>query len=267
MNVNDLINALDLPVSSRVDKCVPKKMLVEQGACAIGDRKQILEGIEDISWLAALKPNNIGIPGFNDDVREYLEIAALTVKFRETSKASRLIELIHRAVPYPLLLISAGAGSISMSLAHKRRSQGETNRVVVDGRIFLIQFEHEPLDSCLNDFLASIALSQQPENNLFELYQGWINCIAALEVARINGIFIVPQSANDAVVMRKALEEYSALKINIAILRTRAEKEKQLKRQVDLNLEIKQLEIKMSDNHKLMASCPRTPDKAMENPK
>ena len=83
-------------------------------------------------WVAALKPNNIGVPVFRDDVREYLEIAVLTVVLRAAAKPTRLTELIHRAIPYPVVLVAAHGGTVSLSLAHKRWSQGETGKVVIE---------------------------------------------------------------------------------------------------------------------------------------
>ena len=48
---------------------VPKKLLVENGAPTAADKRRINDGIEDIHWLAALKPATIGVPEFRDKVR------------------------------------------------------------------------------------------------------------------------------------------------------------------------------------------------------
>ena len=48
MTVQDIIAALDLPGSCRVDQRVPKKLLVENGAPTAGDKRQINDGIEEI---------------------------------------------------------------------------------------------------------------------------------------------------------------------------------------------------------------------------
>ena len=83
-------------------------------------------------WIAVLKPTTIGVPVFRDDVREYLEIAVLSVELRPVAKPPRLTELIHRAVPYPVVLVTAHGETVSLSLAHKRWSQGEANKVVIE---------------------------------------------------------------------------------------------------------------------------------------
>jgi hypothetical protein len=70
MSAAAVIAALALPSEARVDRRVPKKLLVEQGAPTSADKRQIQEGIEELNWVAALKPSNIGVPAYRDDVRE-----------------------------------------------------------------------------------------------------------------------------------------------------------------------------------------------------
>lgn len=78
---------------------MPKKLLLEHGAPTGADKRQIQDGIEEIVWVAALKPINVGVPAFDDGIRQYLEIAVLTVELRPSAKPARLIELVHRAIP------------------------------------------------------------------------------------------------------------------------------------------------------------------------
>jgi hypothetical protein len=106
MNGDTLIEALDLPAGSRVNQRVPKKLLLENGAPTAADKRLINDGIEELLWLAALKPTTIGVPAYRDETREYLEIAVLRLTLRAAAKATRLVELVHRAVPYPLLLVT-----------------------------------------------------------------------------------------------------------------------------------------------------------------
>ena len=109
MNATEIIAALDLPAGARVARRVPKSLLVENGAPTAADKRHINEGVEELFWLAALKPTTIGVPEYRDDVREYLEIAVVRLSLRASAKVGRLVELVHRAVPYPVLLL-AGQG-------------------------------------------------------------------------------------------------------------------------------------------------------------
>src|SRR5580704_5496838 len=99
MNGAALIEALDLPESCRVNQRVPKKLLLENGAPTSADKRIINDSIDELLWLAALKPTTIGVPEYRDEVREYVEIAVLRLTLRNPAKATRLVELVHRAVP------------------------------------------------------------------------------------------------------------------------------------------------------------------------
>jgi hypothetical protein len=242
MNLASVINALALPPDARVDQRVPKKLMLERGAPATADKRQIQDGIEEMLWVAALKPTNIAVPTFRDEVREYLEIAVLTAMLRTAAKPIRLIELIHRAIPYPLVLVAAHGDTVSLSLAHKRWSQGETGKVVIEDVRCTAPFRPDTPTAEEAPFLASLAVSRLPARNLFALYQGWLDRVAALEAAQITGTFVPPDSADRASALREALDTHARLQRDIVVLRAQAEKEKQLNHRVELNLEIKRLE-------------------------
>ena len=246
MSLAPVINALALPADARVDQRVPKKLLLEQGAPTAADKRQIQDGIEEMIWVAALKPTNIAVPAFRDDVREYLEIAVLAVTLRPAAKPTRLIELIHRAIPYPLVLVAAHGDSVSLSLAHKRWSQGEAGKVVIEDVQRTTPFRPDAPTKEEAEFLASVAVASLPNRDLFTLYQGWLDRVAALEAAKITGTFAPPDSSDRASALRVGLDTYARLQRDIAVLRAQAAKEKQINRRVELNLEIKRLEAELA---------------------
>ena len=110
--IHKWISALSLPPHSRVDRRVPKKLLLEHGAPTAADKRHITEGIDEIRWLAALKPETIGVQAYRDTDRDYSEIAVLSMNLRVGAKVPRLMELLHRAIPYPVLLLT-GLGEMA----------------------------------------------------------------------------------------------------------------------------------------------------------
>jgi hypothetical protein len=241
-----VINAFAIPDDARVDQRVPKKLLLEQGAPTAADKRQIQDGVEEITWVAALKPVNIGVPAFKDTVREYLEIAVLRLTLRATAKPSRLLELMHRAIPYPLVLVTERGDSVNLSLAHKRRSQGEAGKVVIEN-MRQVQLHPDNRDREEASFLKSLEVSRLPSRDLFALYEGLLERLAALEAARITGTFTPPVSEDHGLALRESVDTYARLKREIALLRGQASKEKQLNRRVVLNIEIKKLETKLDE--------------------
>ena len=123
MLVQTLVTALALPESCRVDQRVPKKLLTENGAPTAADKRLLTDAIEEVQWVAALKSNTVAIPEYRDGTREYLEIAVLAVEVRDThdkpAQVRRLAELVHRAVPYPVLLLLALPGRVMFRACHQ----------------------------------------------------------------------------------------------------------------------------------------------------
>lgn len=204
MTLDEFVALLSLPPESLVGQRLPKKHLLENGAITSSDKRYINDGIEEMQWVAALRPSSIGVPAFEDSERQYLEIAVLTISYKPDAKASRLRELIHRAIPYPVILF--GTDSI-MSLAELRFSQSEKGLLIIDGEILVAD------PSVIS---SELSIAKQPQNNLRTLYQGWCDLLSPLV-------------------------ESSERQKEIARLRKEISKEPQMARRVELNIKIKEL--------------------------
>ena len=277
LSAQTLIHALRLPEGCRVDQRVPKKLLLENGAATAADKRLITEAIEEIQWIAALKPNTIGVPDYRDTLREYLEIAVLAVTVRGLIKPashSRLAELVHRAVPYPVLLLLAApqmeGQSLTLSLAHKRWAQNEADKVVLDGSPISVTVsvtvsaslsevnaadasQADPAGAAQTDsdltesaFIQSLSVTRQPQATLHALYQGWSDCVQALLAARLTGSYQTPTTPEQAAARRQALADCERLEAEVSRLRAQAAKEKQMARQVELNLTLKRVQAELA---------------------
>lgn len=251
MTIAAAVAALALPPDARVDQRVPKKLLLEQGVPRAADKRQIQDRLEELKWIAALKPSNVGVPEYRDDVREYLEIAVLTMVLRPAAKIARLSELVHRAIPYPVVLVTAQGDDVVLSLAHKRFSQSETGATVVDGKLISAllwtkgaQGSPEPADARLFE---GLAMGSQPRMHLVALYQGWVEWVEALQASRITGHFARASTLEAATARRETLERYERLQREIGGLRAQATKETQLNRRVELNSTIRRLDIVLAE--------------------
>lgn len=241
----DTITALALPASARVDQRVPKKLLLENGAPTARDKRSINDGIEALHWIAALKPTTIGVPAYRDNVRDYLEIAVLHLALRAEAKVPRLTELVHRAIPYPVLLIGEQGVGVAISAAHKRWSENEADKTVLADELISADIDDADMSACWPDFRASLSLARQPSRDLYTLYQGWIDTLLAWQAARRTGRFSMSASPASALARREALAACARLETELRRLRAAATKETQMNRRVDINLTIQKLEAEM----------------------
>ena len=127
-------------------------------------------------------------------------------------------------------------------------AQNDAGKVILEGSIVSATL---PVDvstiSIEKAFMQSQALRLQPQASLFTVYEGWIDILYSLLVSKITGIFDITHAAEEAAIRRQALKEFQELDCNMSRLRTKTIKEKQLARQVELNLELQLVQTKMTD--------------------
>jgi len=233
MTPTEIIDALALPSQARIDQRVPKKHLIDHGAATATDRKSITEGVEELLWVAALKPSTVGVPAYEDAERQYLEIAVLSLTLREGARAGRLRELVHRAIPYPVVLLTTDSEGVVLSLCELRHAQNEADRMVLDGDV---QAARVPDNAIGDAFRKSLMLSGLPSADLRQLYRGWMTRLTTLDAGSILGHW---PGEIDPVERRNAVLAIRRLDAELGELRRLAEDETQLARRVELNLDIK----------------------------
>ena len=240
-----VLAALGLPAAALVQQRVPKKLLVENGAITAGDKRVITDGIEEIHWLASLKPSTVGVPSFVDagapPVREYLEVAVLSVQLRAGAKEHRIAELVHRSIPYPLLLMLEQPGAMSLSVGHIRWAQNEADKVILDGTPYEARIDGSTPAASVSALMQALALTKLPRADLFALVQGLIDVLTGFRASLLTGRPNTPPTRERAAEQRRALQRCIEIDSQIAQLRGAAVKEKQLPRQVALNLDVKRL--------------------------
>lgn len=229
------LDALALPEGARVDRRVAKKDLAYRAPTA-ADRRLVQDGLDELVWVAVLKAATVAVPPYRDAVREYLEIPVLSATLRPGARAARLVELVHRAIPYPLVLLARDEGGTGLSLAHKRWSEAGSGTIVLEGMEATGALP-DLTDGLGGEFARCLPLRLQPARDLFSVYQGWMDCLAALAAARVTGRFVLPDSPAQAAARRAALVEHGELMRRMAELRARAERETQISRRAELNLE------------------------------
>lgn len=242
MSPSCILNALRVPPDARIDKRVPKKLLLENCQPTASDRRLVQEGLEELLWVASLKPGNARLEADTMDGLAFAEIAVLHASLRPVAKAPRLAELVHRSIPYPVVLVLSIGETETVSLARKRPAQ-DGKRSIVTERVFL----SEPIpvvapSPSQQAFLDSLALPVLKIRTLADAYRAWIDRLTALEASEASGTFSPPASAESAAALRDAIDASQSLTRQIEDLRSLARRERQVARRVELNLEIRRLE-------------------------
>lgn len=232
-------DALALPPGGAAARRLPKDVFAQHGAANAADRKAIDKVIERLDWWATLSPSTIGIAAGTDEDRPVPAIQLLAMTAREPP-TQRLLTMVHRAIPVPVILLTAlpGAGGTRLSLAPLRRAERVGDKMVVE-RLVAAPDLIDTDEAATSALIDSLALTRLPQRNLAALYEGLIERAEALEVARLSGGAF--RLTDDPAARREALARYGDAEAEWAALRALAKKEKVLSKQVALGTRVREL--------------------------
>jgi hypothetical protein len=247
MTPEDLIATFALPAGPPPRR-VPKTRLSDHAPTA-ADRRLIDKALARLDWVAGLTPANIGVPAGEAEGLTIDTINLLSATTRGPMPA-RLAEIIHRAIPKPVILIHAdeGGDAASLSLAPKRAAERETGRVVT-----IEVHDSGPLTNADADFVATLALSTLPTRDLAALYTGLIERMEALAAARMaRRRFRLAMSTQEAAAWRDAMRDYQAINTEITAMSAAINKETQLSKRVEAGEVVRQRKIQLEQFRKLL---------------
>jgi hypothetical protein len=233
---------LALPEACYLGKRVFKNLFLKNAQLGATDKKAFDQDVDSILWQYTLKPATVPIPPCRDDQREYLEVAVLQANLQHVTRHQRIAEAIHRAIPYPLLLVLACESRVAISVANKRFSQSDKSKIVAEELFSTEWLNPDSPTAVENDFLVSLNFKALPQTNLYTLYNGWIDRLIGLQCARFSGQYKLGPPGAVWKIRRDQLAKCQQIEQNIAELRSQLKSETQFNRQVELNMRIKAAE-------------------------
>ena len=241
----------NLPEDALLNKKVHKKLFSEHGDLSAADRKILKEVAENINWYAVLKPDNIKIPAYSDESSEYNELSILIVTLAKQVSINRLSEIIHRTIPYPLLVVFRFENFDVLSAAPKRFSQASSEALVVEAFYDTGWIDMSNSSELVNVFLGSIHNASLNQQNLKKWYRSVVDRILTYNISLHTGHYsIIEGTAAEHAEIR--LSELMQLENRLAEIRKIIKKEERLNRRIELNVALKGIE---EEYRKLLADA------------
>ncbi len=247
-----LYSSMALPDACHLGKRVFKKLFSENASLTAADKRAFADDIENVTWQYTLKPSTVPISAYEDDEREYHEVAVIQVNLKTDKRTKRITEVIHRAIPYPVVLVLSLPPAFAISVAHKRFSRAERDAIVAEDIRLSGWMDASSLSAEQSKFIASLALPDLPHTHFFDLYSALVDRVAALDASRLTGSYTLHNSAEQQAERLKRLAECRSIEQQIAEQRALLKNETHFNRQVELNTRIKQLEQRLRTESTLL---------------
>ena len=229
-------NIFNFPATCTVDQRIGKALFADNGPLTPGDRRTFRNEISEIICSYILDENHgIMLTPYSDEEHDYACLAQVDVLLKKPGKAVRIAELCHRAMPYPLIVILHDGDSIMFSMAEKRFSRDGKENVVLER---VTNTDWMP-DTALADFRTAADFAKNRKLGFRELYRHYMALLDVLRCAGITGEFkedgLTPEER------RRLLESLHRLELRLAGIKAEAKKSDVLSRQIELNLQAKQV--------------------------
>lgn len=243
MNSQTVVDALRIPDRLKVSTRVIGRTVFRQNAMlAPAELRALEDGLTELRVVATIRPSEFMIPAFADDTREYLEILIMRGNLKSLAVADKIATVLHRAIPYPLIVaFDVPSGGVYISLAHKRNPANNQGRMVVESTNSVTLSGKGGAAATESAFLASLDVSKLPTRNLYVMYQAVWDRVTAMRAAAAVGVFGIPADSDSAAELAASLVEFESISGEISSLQSRAERESQISRRVELNDEIGRL--------------------------
>lgn len=246
------------PESAYLHKRIAKKMFLDNASLVTSDKKLFQENVKNVYWEYTLKPSTCQILPYRDNEREYLEVAILQAEMNSQKGHRRIAEIIHRIIPYPLMIgfffdhetheghekedrenlrDFSAFNRFALSIAPKRFSQAEHGAFVAERFYTTGWMSSESLNDREAAFVASLAWSNMLMQTYGTLYNAWTDRFTGYECSILSGTFTIERAGNRLERLTRCRE----IESRISDLRGQLKKAA-FNRQVELNTQIKKFE-------------------------
>jgi len=238
--IESFYQKLAIPASCHLGKRVYKKLFYENAPLNAADKKAFTEDVEDIHWLYTLKPETINIARYEEEERDYQEVAILQVTLKNPKPYKRIAQVIQRAIPYPLMIVFVQGSNMALSLADKRINRTDREKIMVEAFHETDWMDLAHLSEAEQAFLDSCTITRFSFNNFYEFYGDLTARIVALNCAHLNGTYTLDNalSREERIALLNRVRQSQQ---QLAELRAALKNESQFNRKVELNMQIKKL--------------------------
>lgn len=112
--MTDNSNILNLPAETVYGKFIPKEKLYNHADINSSTKEKFVRQIERITWINKISPETVNVkPG------KYSEIEVFRIDLKDGNIDDKLIQIIDRAIPYPILFVICYNGYFYLTMPYK----------------------------------------------------------------------------------------------------------------------------------------------------
>jgi hypothetical protein len=247
--MHDFYQYLNIPDTCLLGNTIFKKLFQERADLGKADRELFKTEVDKVVWAYCLKPETTNIQLYRDEEREYAEVEIIEARVLTDKKTRRLAEIIMRTIPYPMLLVFIREECIQLCVAHQRTNLADLSRNTIEEFIFTPWLDLERIGEKEQNFLTGLEFRSLSQQNYYRLYSDLVDRVVIYKALLLIDGYIEDKPAAE---VKAIYERVGEVEEKIKGLMLKVKSETQLNRRIELNIEIKKLEIRKTEILKKM---------------
>lgn len=227
-----------------VKKKLDKKMFYDYADLNKKEKNVLKKNVERIELSYLLTPSTINIQPFINDEYHFEGVMFVTIRFRgdvTDTYVQLLEEVIHGALPNPVVITSIFNNEICVSTCMKRLNKVNRNHVVLETIHRTSWFNDDENNPIVKDFMQNMELPKLSFTNFFDFYKDIDLAVEAFQVAEVIGTYRIIKDDKAREEHERVIKKIQEIEQNINKLRTVIKKESQFNKKVELNMKFQQL--------------------------
>ena len=238
----------NFPKRILLNKRITKVFFQKNFDLTAAEKKLLNNDIQNIWWIASIKPKNANIPIVINGQYKYEEIQIIkcTVPNNQLGKkGKRCVELIQKYIPYQIIVVVEDEFEFIINACDKRVNQSDASKRTIEQYFTTAPIPKLYKIEVSSLFFKSMDFIVLDKTNLETIYKAYVDAIIQFQSALITGKFKKKGKERTEQDMVN-LQTIDNLEQDIVLLKNQLKSEKQLNQKVDLNIAIqhKKKEIK-----------------------
>ncbi|RYF26663.1 MAG: DUF4391 domain-containing protein [Flavobacteriales bacterium] len=205
-----------LPETTKLNKIIPKNAF--DSYTNTKQKKEFADHISRITWS-----NKLSVDTTNLQSKEISEVQVFTIELKEKTQIKSILNVIDKAIPYPIIFILKNGDSVYLSTSPKHSNPKNEDLAVID-----YTYSTDWLSENENVFQIEL------RNDIDWVYKTFCEQFYNVK-AKVNDVKELVASQKEFDRVNKEIE-----KVKLAILRA-----KQFNKKVELNMKLKELEAQL----------------------
>lgn len=187
---------LKVPNECIEDTVIAKNVIADEGNLKTKDKNIFKDYIRQIKWCYNFSDRNVRIPKYKDEKRDYDEVQLFNIilkdenfskipgvnkyskqYFKEDKKIERVVDILFRFVPYPIIIVVQYKKEIKFFATHISNHLVDSSKITLD-KIFTTNWINtENMDNFEIKFIEDIQYENQDLTNIYTFYKGYADSI------------------------------------------------------------------------------------------